>query len=61
LEVTKTELQVTLAAQSSPHRTRAIAALCRELNQTQTTFPGSRLRLRYAIRGAFEGKSGHST
>src|ERR1035441_1238714 len=37
LQVTQTELQVTLAAQSSPHRTRAIAALCRELNQTQTT------------------------
>jgi len=53
LEVTKTELQVTLAAQSSPHRTRAIAALCHELNQAQTTFPGSRLRLRYAIRDAF--------
>lgn len=52
LEVTKTELRVTLAAQSSPHRTRAIAELCEELNQTQTAFPGSRLRLRYAIREA---------
>lgn len=52
LEVTKTELRVTLAAQSSPHRTRAIAALCRELNQIKTIFPGSRLRLRYAIREA---------
>ena len=52
LEVTQTELRVTLAAQSSPHRTRAIAALCEELNQTQTIFPGSRLRLHYAIREA---------
>ena len=52
LEVTQTELRVTLAAQSSPHRTRAIAALCEELNQTKTLFPGSRLRLRYAIREA---------
>jgi len=52
LEVTKTELRVTLAAQSSPHRTRAIAALCEELNHTKTNFPGSRLRLRYTIRGA---------
>ena len=50
LEVTKTELRVTLAAQSSPHRTRAITGLCQELNQIPTTFPGSRLRLRYAIR-----------
>jgi len=53
LQVTKTELRVTLAAQSSPHRSRAIAALCDELNQTNTIFPGSQLRLRYAIREAF--------
>jgi hypothetical protein len=52
LEVTKTELRVTLAAQSSPHRTRAIAALCEELNHTKTNFPGSRLRLRYTSREA---------
>jgi transposase len=52
LEVTHTELRVTLAAQSSPHRTRAIAALGEELNLTRIHFPGSRLRLRYAIRGA---------
>jgi Transposase protein len=52
LQVTETELRVTLAPQSSPHRTRAIAALCDQLNQTKTLFPGSRLRLHYAIRGA---------
>jgi hypothetical protein len=52
LEVTQTELRVTLAAQSSPHRTRAIAALCQELNRKETFSPGSRLRLRYAIREA---------
>jgi transposase len=52
LEVTQTELRVTLAPQSSPHRTRAIAALCAELNQTNTLFPGSSLRLCYAIREA---------
>ena len=50
LEVTQTELRVTLAPQSSPHRTRAIAALCEELNRTNTLFPGSQLRLRYTIR-----------
>ena len=49
LEVTRDELRVTLAPLSSPHRTRAIAALCEELNQTHTVFPGSSLRLRYAI------------
>ena len=52
LEVTEAELRVTLAPLSSPHRTRAIAALCAELNRSQTVFPGSRLRLRYAIREA---------
>jgi hypothetical protein len=50
LQVTQTELRVTLAAQSSPHRTHAIAALCEELNQTKTVFPGCQLRLHYAIR-----------
>jgi transposase len=50
LEVTPTELRVSLAPQSSLHRTRAIAALCEELNRTNTLFPGSRLRLRYTIR-----------
>ena len=56
LEVTHTELRVTLAPQSSPHRTRAIAALCEQLDATATVFPGTRLRLRYAIRaGATAG------
>jgi hypothetical protein len=52
LEVTQTELRVTLARQSSPHRTRAVAALCEELNRTKTIFPGCRLHLHYAIREA---------
>ena len=50
LEVTASELRVTLAPLSSAHRTRAIAALCEELNQSNTVFPGSSLRLHYAIR-----------
>ena len=49
LQVTEKELQVVLAPQSSPHRTRAIAALCEELNRTNTCFPGSGLRLHFAI------------
>lgn len=49
LKVTKRELRVTLAPQSSPHRTRAIAALCAELNRERTLFPSSSLRLHYAI------------
>ena len=50
IEVTDRELRVTLAPLSSAHRTRAIAALCEELNRTETVFPGSQLRLRYAVR-----------
>lgn len=46
---TNDELLVTLAAQSSPHRSRAIAALCDSLNETRTCFPGTRLQMRYTI------------
>lgn len=49
LKVTKRELRVTLAPQSSPHRTRAIAALCEELNRRKVVFPGSSFRLGYGI------------
>ena len=49
LKVTKRELRVTLAPQSSPHRTHAIAALCAELNRNKALFPGSAMRLHYAI------------
>ncbi len=52
LEVTEQELRVHLTPLSSAHRTRAITALCEELNRTATLFPGSRLRLRYAVRAA---------
>jgi hypothetical protein len=49
LKVTKRELHLALAPQSSPHRTRVIAALCQELNQRKVVFPGSSLRVIYAI------------
>lgn len=52
IEVTNHELRLTLAQMSSAHKTRAIAALCEELNKSDTVFPGSHLRVRYAIRAA---------
>ena len=52
IRVTDDELKVTLAPLSSAHRTAAVAALCRELDQRGACFPGSRLRLRYAIADA---------
>ncbi len=43
------ELRVLLAPLSSQHRTRAIASLCNELNCRSSVFPGSRLRLKFAV------------
>ena len=51
LEVRDGELRVTLAPQSSPHRTRAVAALCQSLDATETRFPGTALRLRFGVHG----------
>jgi transposase len=50
IQVTPSELKITLAPLSSPHRTRAAHALCELLDQTATPFPGSALRLRFAVR-----------
>jgi hypothetical protein len=49
IEVDNGVLRVTLAAQSSPHRTRAIAGLCEALTARNAMFPGTNLRLHYAI------------
>jgi DNA-binding CsgD family transcriptional regulator len=49
IEVTETELRITFQPLSSPHRTQAVQALCEALTQTATTFPGSRLTLRFSI------------
>ena len=49
LSIQEGELRVTLAAQSSRHRTRAIAALCEKLNELDVCYPGTNLRLRYAV------------
>jgi hypothetical protein len=50
IRVSDSELQVTLAPLSSPHRTHAAQALCEKLDQTASTFPGSCLRIRFAVR-----------
>ena len=56
LFVTKTELRVVLAPMSSPHRTKAIAALCEELNAKAAVFPGSKLLLTISLRCQIKGK-----
>jgi hypothetical protein len=49
IEVTDKELRIRIAPLSSAHRTRAIAAVCEELNRSATRFPGTRLTLHYAV------------
>jgi transposase len=49
LEVAEGELRVTIAAQSSPHRTAALAALCTQLDAIEANFPGTNLRLRLTV------------
>ena len=52
LDVAQGQLRITLAPQSSPHRTEVVAALCELLNETETCFPGTSLMLRFAIHRA---------
>jgi transposase len=50
IRVSDSELHITLAPLSSPHRTHATQALCEMLDQSATIFPGSRLRIRFGVR-----------
>ena len=67
IRVGNNELHITLAPLSSPHRTHAAKALCEMLDQTATIFPGSGLRMRFAMRPppriglAFPGSPGERT
>jgi hypothetical protein len=49
IEPNEKELCVTLAPLSSPHRSRAIASVCEVLNKMGTSFPGTKLRLRFGV------------
>jgi hypothetical protein len=49
IEPTEHELRITLAPLSSEHRSKAIDALCRDLNQSNTVFPGTNLRMYFAV------------
>jgi hypothetical protein len=50
IRVGESELHITLAPLSSPHRTRAAQALCELLDRAATIFPGSHLRMRFGVR-----------
>jgi hypothetical protein len=49
IEPTDQELRATLTPLSSPHRSEAIRSLCKELNKTETRFPGTNLCLKFAV------------
>ncbi|MBM3956817.1 MAG: helix-turn-helix domain-containing protein [Gemmatimonadetes bacterium] len=51
IDVADGTLLVRLAPLSSPHRSRAIAALCQELNRSPVCFPGTKLVMRFAVDG----------
>jgi chromosome segregation ATPase len=51
LESTATTVKVTLRRLSSPHRSKAIAALCDVLTEFETEFPGTKQRLHFAVAG----------
>ena len=50
IRVSDSELNITLAPLSSPHRSHAAQALCEILDKAATIFPGTRLRVRFAMR-----------
>jgi len=51
LEVINDELHVRLDPLSSPRRSRAIAELCAELSETETLYPGTKLKLVFSVKG----------
>jgi prepilin-type processing-associated H-X9-DG protein len=50
LGVTDDELRVAIEPLSSPHKTKALVAICDDLNATSTCFPGTKLRLRFSVK-----------
>lgn len=50
IDIAPDELRITLAPLSSPHRTKVASELCRLLNETATQYPGTTLRLKFAMR-----------
>jgi len=49
LRVTDSTLTVEIKPQASPYKTRALAALCKELTGLQSTFPGTNLKMAFTI------------
>ncbi len=50
IEIVGDRLHIRIDPLSAPRRSRAIAALCQELNITETRYPGTDLRLVYSVK-----------
>lgn len=50
IDIVGDHLVVRIEPLSAPHRTRALAGLCEELTATETTYPGTELRLVYEVK-----------
>ena len=50
LQITGDTLHVRLDPASAPRRSKALAALCVELSDTQTRYPGTNLTLAYSVK-----------
>ena len=49
IEIESKILRITIDKQSSPHRTKAIQALCDELNKKKCCFPGTQIEMEYNV------------
>lgn len=58
IRVTDAELRVALAPLSSSHKTRVLARLCEALDRSGVVFPGTRLRLRFAVKPGPQAEKG---
>jgi prepilin-type processing-associated H-X9-DG protein len=52
IEVTGRNLRINLSCLSAPHRTQALEALCRQLTEKNTKFPGSDLVMSFSVNPA---------
>jgi len=50
IQVHHDELLVAIDPLSSPHKTQALAAVCQQLNENNTRFPGTRLRMHFSVK-----------
>jgi hypothetical protein len=50
LRVTDTELHVTLDPLAQPYKTRALAALCKDLTRLDSVFPGTNIKMVFHVR-----------